>query len=236
MSCFSDVLGSRHGTRTVTKASTLQRLEEVQSLLQKWYELCMVHAKADPTCPVTRANLVLYHLISLNAITSFLEIERLARKEAFDGSFWELSHRHKRCIYQSEEAIFHCGQVFRLVCSMPKEGRPHWWSAAIYRATMILWVDSISRMDPQIQSREKGSIFAIDAVTPEHSSIASYLLDREGVPVLTKKEGGFTKLNRPDEVLRHCIKLLDEGIAARISDGIKRKLQTLFKSWSTESI
>lgn len=235
LSCFSDDLGSRRGTRTVSKASTLLRLEEVQSLLQKWYDLCALYVKDDPISPVTGASLVLYNLICLNAVTSFPEIERLARKEAFDGSSWELSFRYKRCIYQPREALFHCGQVIRLICSMSRESRPHWWSAAIYRATMILWVDSMLRMDPNAQRIEKGQIFAIDAVTPEHPSVASYICGGDGIPVLTKA-GGYTELHRPDKVLSHCIALLDTGVAMRISDGIKRKLQTLYKNWNLESV
>ncbi|KAH9209946.1 hypothetical protein DL95DRAFT_19367 [Leptodontidium sp. 2 PMI_412] len=231
LSCFSDFFGARRGSRTVTKASTMLRLEEVQSLLQKWYELCAVHAKADPTCPVTRANLVLYHLISLNAVTSFPEIERLARREAFDGSSRELGVRYKRCIHQPEEVLIHCGQVIRLVSSMPREGRPHWWSTAIYRAALILWVESLSRTDQNSQRMEKGPMFAIDAVMPDDRSVISYLWNGEGVPVLTKGDRHVDLL--PDDVLNHCISLLEQGVASRVSDGIKRKLQALSRNWST---
>ncbi|KAG4442998.1 hypothetical protein IFR05_001529 [Cadophora sp. M221] len=231
LSCFSDFFGARRGSRTVTKASTMLRLEEVQSLLQKWYELCAVHAKADPTCPVTQANLVLYHLISLNAVTSFPEIERLARREAFDGSSRELGVRYKRCIHQPEEVLIHCGQVIRLVSSMPREGRPHWWSTAIYRAALILWVESLSRIDQNSQRMEKGPMFAIDAVMPDDRSVISYLWNGEGVPVLTKGDRHVELL--PDEVLNHCISLLEQGVALRVSDGIKRKLQALSRNWST---
>ncbi|CZT53274.1 related to transcription factor Pig1p [Rhynchosporium secalis] len=231
LSCFSDFFGARRGTRTVTKASTMLRMEEVQSLLQKWYELCAVHAKADPTCPVTQANLVLYHLISLNAVTSFPEIERLARKEAFDGSSRELANRYKKCIHQPEEVLIHCGQVLRIVSSMPREGRPHWWSTAIYRATLILWVESLSRVDPTSQRKEKGPMFAIDAVMPDDRSVVSYLWNGEGVPVLTKGDRLVELL--PDEVLSYCIMLLEQGVALRICDGIKRKIQTLSRNWSS---
>lgn len=232
LSCFSDFFGSRRGTRTVTKASTMLRLEEVQSLLQKWYELCAIHAKASPDCPVTRANLVLYHLISLNAVSSFPEIERLARKEGFDSSRRELGVRYKRCIHQPEEVLFHCGQVIRLVGSMPREGRPHWWSTAIYRAALTLWVESLSRSDRDAQRVDSGLMFAIDAVMPEDRSIVSYLWNGEGIPVLTAGARHVELL--PDAVLKHCISLLDEGAALRVSDGIKRKLQALAKNWSME--
>ena len=135
----------------------MMRLEEVQALLQKWYELSMSLYKTNPGCAMTRCNLVLYHLISLNAVTNFLEIERLARREGFDGSYWELSLRHKRCIYNREEAVFHCGQVMRLLRSMAPDRRPCWWSAAIYRATLILWVDSVARLDPNFQKSQQSS-------------------------------------------------------------------------------
>jgi hypothetical protein len=155
LSCFSDVLSTRRATsRTVTKATTMMRLEEVQALLQKWYELTMSFYKTNPNCATTRCNLVLYHLISLNAVTNFPEMERLARREGFDGSYWELSLRHKRCVYNREEAVFHCGQVMRLLRSMAPDRRPCWWPAAIYRATLILWVDSIARLDPNFQKAQ----------------------------------------------------------------------------------
>jgi hypothetical protein len=236
LSCFSDVFSARRRSRTVTKASTLLRLEEVQSLLQKWYDLCIVHARANPNCAVTQANLVLYHLISLNAVTSFPEIERLARKEGFHGTFWDISTRHKRCIYQPEEAIYHCGQVLRLVRVMPKEGRPQWWSAAIYRASMILWVDSMSRVDPSQPKQHSGASVVVDAVLPEHPSVARFLWSGDGVPMLTKRDGSLTGLDKPREVLTHCIDLFDEGVAVRISDGIKRKMQAMFTNWSNEQI
>jgi hypothetical protein len=177
LSCFSDVLSTRRATsRTVTKATTMMRLEEVQALLQKWYELSMSLYKSDPSCMTTRCNLVLYHLISLNAVTNFPEMERLARREGFDGSYWELSLRHKRCVYNREEAVFHCGQIMRLLRSMAPDRRPCWWPAAIYRATIILWVDSIARLDPNFQKAQQpvqqspGSISQQTQTTPGSDS------------------------------------------------------------------
>lgn len=229
----SEIYSTRQGTRSVTKASNLLRLQEAQSLLQKWYELCDFHARNDPNCQITRANLVLYHLISLNAVTFFPEIERLARKEDFDGTSLELSLRHKRCIYNSGEAIFHCGQVIRLVTSMAKEGRPRWWSVAIYRATMILWLESVSRIDTYTQRFDKGPIFPIDAVAPDHPSVKSYLWNGEGIPVLSKSDG-YVELHRPNDVMSHCILLLEVGVTLPVSDGIRRKLLAFSRNWNME--
>ncbi|KAI1850588.1 hypothetical protein JX265_004298 [Neoarthrinium moseri] len=236
LSCFSDVLSTRRTTsRTVTKASTMLRLEEVQALLQKWYELSITYYKANPGCAVSKTNLVLYHLISLNAVTNFPEIERLARREDFDGSYWELSLRHKRCIYQREESIFHSGQVLRLVRSMPGDRRPTWWSTAIYRAILILWTDSISRLDPNFQKRDdSGGPVAIDQVTPEDAAVIAYIWNGDGIPVLTPSESTTANLDQPAEVLRYAVKVIEDGVSCRLSDGIKRKLAALGSNWSVD--
>lgn len=156
LSCFSNIpVGRRAKGRTVTKATTTQRLEEVQGLLKEWYELAAARHRADPNCAVTQCNLVLYHLISLNAVTSFPEVERLARKEGFDPigpTHLELSLRHQRCIHQREVAIFHCGQALRLLRALPADRQPSWWGAAVYRVTMVLWTDGLSRLDPSFKT------------------------------------------------------------------------------------
>lgn len=236
LSCFSDVLSTRRNTsRTVTKASTMLRMEEVQALLQKWYELSITYYKANPNCSVSKTNLVLYHLISLNAVTNFPEIERLARREGFDGSYWELSLRHKRCIYQREESVFHCGQVLRLIRTMPGDRRPTWWGAAVYRATLILWTDSISRLDPNFQKPDDaGGPVAIDRVTPEDPAVIAYLWSGDGVPILSRTDGSVTSLDRPADVLAYAVKSIEEGVPCRLSDGIKRKLVALGSNWNME--
>lgn len=138
MSCFYGMHDNQQGTRPITTASTLMRLEEVQSLLHKWHDLCMIHSRANPDCATTNSSLALYHIISLNTISYFPEIERLVRKEGFDGSSWESVLHSKQFIYKPKHAIFHCGQILRIISNMPKTGRPPWWPAAIYRVSASL--------------------------------------------------------------------------------------------------
>lgn len=257
LSCFTDVLGIRRASgRTVSKSSTTQRLEEVQGLLQKWYELTITMHRENSNCPVTKCNLVLYHLISLNAVTNFPEIERLARKEKFEAggpTYWELGLRHKRCIYQREEAIFHCGQVLRLLRSLPADRHPSWGSAALYRVTLILWTDGIGRLDPSFKTshspadpKEGGSPatsstgtrgnFAIDQVVPEDSAVIAYLWSGDGTPFLTRADGLLVSLDNPLDVLDMGMRYIDAGINTRIGGGIRRKLATLASNWTLDSI
>lgn len=268
LTCFTDILAARRTTaRTVTKSSTLQRLEEVQALLQKWYELALAYHKANPGCTTTKCNIVLYHLISLNAVTSFPEVERLARKEGFEAggpTYWELGLRHKRCIYQREEAVFHCGQVLRLLRSIPGDRLPPWWGAAMYRATLILWTDAVGRLDPsfKVGTAKEGSspenaggggggvragaagaggaggagAVAVDRVTPEDPALISYLWSGDGIAVLTRPDGVVVSMDNPSDILDLGIKAFEGGVSTRISDGIKRKLVTLAGNWSQGAI
>ncbi|KAI0473235.1 hypothetical protein GGR56DRAFT_698282 [Xylariaceae sp. FL0804] len=249
LSCFSDALGSSsHQPIAVTQASTTARLDEVQVLLQRWYELNLACAEAnpDPASAVSQTNFVLYHLIALNAAADFPEVERLARREGvsaavFEGAAsspsastnaaaaaWELMPRRRRCLPRRDEAVFHCAQVFRLVRAMPPDRRPSWWSAAVYRAALVLWAD-------RLLSSPRLVVGATPSTSPTSSSGAGVGGDGMYPPVLlTQPDGSAVALDRPDEVLDHAVGVLEEGISTRIGDGIRRKLRALNQAWSRE--
>ena len=234
LSCFSDALSSRNQqSPAITAASTRIRLSEVQSLLQRWFDLAERYLKANPICAMMQTNLVIFHLISLNAVTNFPEIERLARRENFDGTYQRLCYTHKRCISDIEEAVFHCGQVFRLIRSMPRGIRPPWWAGAIYRIGLILWTDSLTHNDTVSPNNGMfpvpGPSFAIDALPADHALIVRYLTKREGVPCVTKRDGSQIGIDHAFTVLQHCIEVIDEGAATRFSDGIRAKLERLVR-------
>ena len=239
LSCFSDSSSILNETSSgaVSASSTRSRLDEIQSLLQRWFDLAERYLKVNPMCAMMRTNLVIFHLISLNAVTNFGEIERLARRENFDGTYQQLMWRHKRCIVDVEEAIFHCGQVLRLVRSMPLSVRPPWWAGAVYRAALVLWTDSLTHKETSLTTNGgnkangmfsvPGPSFAIDTLTPDHPLVVRYLTKREGVPCVTKKDGSQMPLDRAYPVLQHCVEVIDEGATTRFSDGIRSKLEKL---------
>lgn len=247
LSCFSHPLSTHNQnvSRRISAGSTRHRLEEVQSLLQRWFDLAERYLKANPMCPMMQTNLVIFHLISLNAVTDFPEIERMARREVafvpgstFEQQQQQFAWAHKRCITDVEEAVYHCGQVFRLVRSMSRSVRPPWWAGALYRVALVLWADSLVRRDVQQAQASTpglfpvvpGPSFAIDALAPDHPLIIRYLTKREGVPCVTRRDGTQMPIDQPFPLLRHCIDVIDEGAATRFSDGIRSKLETLSRS------
>ncbi|PNS21398.1 hypothetical protein CAC42_1177 [Sphaceloma murrayae] len=225
MSCFSDSGSSRAKHKTVTASSTRCRLEEVQCLLQRWFDLANTYLQAHPMDHIMQAALVLYHLISLNAVIDFPQIERLARRETFDGTYQTLVWTHKRCITDVGEALFHCGQIIRLIRSMPRSEQPAWWAAAIYRVTLVAWCDSL--ID---NSGKGGQGFAIDNLPADHPTLQRYLNKGEGVPRLSRRDGTTVGLDHGLTVLNHFIEVIDEGLLNRFQEGIRGKLDQLMKT------
>lgn len=233
LSCYSDdVLTSRSRNRTLTAASTRVRLEEVQALLSRWFDLAQRYLRSSPTCPMMQANLVMFHLISMNAVTNFPEIERLARREGMDGSYQQMSCMQKKCLTDAREAIIHAGQVLRLIRDMPRGIRPPWWPGAVYRATLVIWTDSLINSEPSTSPRTGSftppkAVFSIDRLPADHQVILRFLSKWEGVPTMTRRDGTSIALDNSFAVLSHCVDVIDEGIATRFSDGIRGKLEKL---------
>lgn len=230
---FSEMLiSSRQCVRVITRNSTMARLEELQSLLAKWYSIYLQSQRANPESPFMQTTLILYHLLNLNTITSFAEVERLARKDGFDGTHWDLSLRHRRCIYNSNEAIFHCGQVLRIIKSICEEDRPTWWPMALYRVTLILWVECLVKTDPSFpQHRPSGPVITIDRMQPDDAALSNWRWHSNGNPVLLRDGGGFVETDNPADVLSQCTGWLVERTSTRMADGVRRKLRSLYDVW-----
>ncbi|OAP58408.1 hypothetical protein AYL99_07498 [Fonsecaea erecta] len=236
IACLPDGGNHAKASRGLSKAATRACLEEISSLLQHWYSISkQSFAGNKGTCWTTCANLIMYHLISLNAITSFKDIEQFARREVALGSFRYASWLQMRCIDQPEETFFHCGQILRLIRSMPHAVRPPWWAGAVYRVALTGWATSMAngngRFSPTHGPAEPDRPFAIDDLTPENEAISRYMKYQEGTPMLTRSDGSLAPMDVPSNLLQHCIEVLDDDSSMRLTDGIKRKLRIFMASW-----
>lgn len=237
LECLPD--GSNHGkaARAVSKVATKARLEEVSALLQQWYDISkQCSENIQGMCWTTCANLIIYHLICLNVITSFPAIEQFARRECSVPHFRQSAWLQNRCVDHAEEALFHCGQVLRLVQTMPEQVRPPWWSGSVYRVALIAWAartaypSAPDSMNDDLHSEENAP-FAIDALAPEHLSIHRYLKYQEGIPTFTKRDGSAVSLSVPLDILFHCSDVLGNHASMRMTDGLQSKLQGLIDRW-----
>jgi hypothetical protein len=209
------------------------QLEEVQYLLKEWYALCrQILDRREGLDPNGCSNMIMYHLISLNAITYFPDIERLARgdipSETFQQSLWA----GKRCSEEAPQIWSHCGQVIRHFRQMPAQSRPYWWSASIYRIALCLWATSLSSKTPLYDASANGvERVSIDSLPFDHPSIARYLRHGDGCPVLSNSNGSLAILLVPIDIVRHCIELLRETARSQVDEGIIARLEAMVERW-----
>jgi hypothetical protein len=212
-----------NGCQAMTLTSTRNRLNQTMMLCRDWQQLAEAYIQEHDTCPMMQTGFIMFHLISLNSVTDFREVEDLARSEFLYKDYAWLYWRHSKCIYASEEAIYHCGQVLRLMRTLPTDIRAPWWAAAIYRVALILWADSLMRRDPDIRTAP----FAIDQLMPNDPIILRYLNEHQGIPCLTMRDGTLSRINDPASVLQHFTEIFDSVFATQFSDGIRAKLEAL---------
>ena len=114
---------------------------------------------------------------------------------------------------------------------MPRGIRPPWWAGAIYRVALLLWTDSLTNKEAPVSENGffpvAGPSFAIDALPPDHPLLARYIKTREGVPLVTRRDGSQIGIDNSSDVLQYSINVIDEGAATRFSDGIRNKLERL---------
>jgi hypothetical protein len=235
LTCLPDSGRQPLGT-SISKVAIKARLEEISTLLRQWYGFTEKHIDGEGrTCLTTRANLIMYHLICLNTRTGLGFIEQFARGDVPCGSARQASQwLNARCIDDPEQVNFHCGQILRLSQSIPENMRPPWWAGAVYRAALTAWATGMASVGSRLSvdmTAEMDKPFAIDALRPGHSSIEQYLRFKEGVPMLSKRDGSLVAMNAPNNILQHCISILESDLSTRATEGISRKLQSLLERW-----
>ncbi|KAI0847763.1 hypothetical protein F5Y00DRAFT_253762 [Daldinia vernicosa] len=261
LSCFSEGPNSRLFS-PVTKRSTDVRMEEMQVLLHRWFSLyCSRLREVEQSnvsfnqfrSPLMTATLITYHIIYLNTVTGFTDIESLARRGLSDSRLQQLSStRVEQYIHCPDEALLHIGQILYLLRSFDKKVRPPWWPAALYRVTLTLWAISVfcgarwklpsstlvlidveSRGDDDAVYRHfyssvGASISGSNAATTSDSSPNHQV----SIPAITDQRGGSepVALDDPIRTLETCLLAFGGGIATRFSEGIHTKLKQFLAS------
>jgi hypothetical protein len=230
--CFSDDRVQGKASRMKTKSVTLARQEEIKALLHNWYQLA---CNSMESSPIMCANLINFHLISLNALVDFPELERAIRGDPQEdttllSSCIEFIHRD-----EIEEVLMHCGQVLRNIRAISMDFRPQWWPGAHYRVALIAWVASIAVKQLDKGARDQQSSqqtsFALDAVAPDHPSVALFLKRQSAQPAFSDSDGSLVAISSPKKVLAYFSDSLEEDLSMRLTNGARNKLKRLAERW-----
>ncbi|KAG4435702.1 hypothetical protein IFR05_008814 [Cadophora sp. M221] len=227
---------ARHSSGPITQHSSILRFEDIHILLQRWNDT--VHRLSGHGLrfrAMRTATMALYHLTSLDLLTKFNEIERLAREgHALETDLGTADEWFRA----PEHVVLHCGQVFRLLNEIEDEVRPVWSAVAIYRATMILWAFSVmkppARKPPASSTLESGTFpeIAIDALPMSEISMQQYLRSGQAKPYLSTTEGNHVSLYAPSAILNLGIETVYHGLlTSSFALGVTRKLEAMSRAW-----
>ncbi|KPI34745.1 Benzoate 4-monooxygenase [Cyphellophora attinorum] len=219
-------------------AAQAARVTEVQSILHRWYRLyCEVHPRGVREQAVKDAALITYHLISLNVYVSFSDLEGFIRESTVEPRATSVLQRG--WIQDAEHAVFHCGQILRLVRCGDVKLRPVWWSAAVYRVTIVLHSLSIGKMFKEVNSQPAMNQannqvdVVLDKLEPDDPILQQFLCTKTGIPCVTSTNGLLVPLcEDPHSVQQACTDTLDGGSrTSRLTEGIRVKLEATSRRW-----
>jgi hypothetical protein len=182
-------------------------------------------------CVQSRTNFVLFHLISLNTLSSFTRIENGFREAT---SATQLGRLLPLCLDDTEEALFHVGQALRHARSLPEPVRPLWWPAAIYRIALVAVACSAANKTKR-WSMQEGEVtppktqkrVLINHCLPDDAAIESYRKYRSGTPALLQHDGSVLDLDCPLLVLEEFVAVLSHDLTTSFAHGIRNRLSDL---------
>ncbi|KAH0498880.1 hypothetical protein TgHK011_006108 [Trichoderma gracile] len=235
-------------------------LLETQRLLRAWYRLAMEAQEETAYMPDadTTLGMILYHLICLNLVASFVDIDRLADRRSIGVGFWQQSLQHERSIYSRQQAIFHCGQALRYLRAVSLDSLPWWWPTAVHRAIMTLWAASILGTGPS-QNEEappvyspkefwprdpmdiasetnlsvatEPSIIAIDNVAPEDPAFGDADWSERHLLVLSSRDEGVVVLTDGVGILQYGISLINAFPSSVDGEAMVKRLEATGQAW-----
>jgi hypothetical protein len=182
----------------------------------------------------------IYHLINLKLAVSFPHLEQYTREQQQQPV--QSQHFLDTGIRAPKEAIFHCGQILRVVRGMEVELRQLWWPAAVYRVAVVLWVLSTaeatnggrteqaqaSNTAPRSITTTTAPIFAIDNLSPDDPVWQPFIKYNRGTPCVTAEDGTLCPLEDRSSILRVCMALFkDEHAKSHLADYFHLKLEAL---------
>jgi hypothetical protein len=221
--------------RVLSKIKVLGRLQETQDLLQHLTTLlrgCATaakqHNRESSTDSANDVSMIMLHLVCLNVFTNVPEIERFAKEQppASDAARAEMWRRMR---YPEGESyvLFHAGQVFRLVSSLPFDARPTWWPIAIYRASVACWsLRSLAKASPDSQS----FVVNIDSLLPDEED--RFLDTAAETAVVTLPDGSRLPVLEGNNSLRYCTVKL-EGHPNDLVRSVLERVKYFSERWSS---
>lgn len=227
--------------RSRFRLSHSQAFDEIHSLLNRWLAVFeTIDIQGARLAVVARATLIQYHLISISLLVSFKTLEAFARREKPEVVAEFACSIQEDLVKYHPELLLHCGQILRLIQDTDVKLRPPWWSAAVYRATLALWVYSITRKYvlqrvAQHHLTPSGPQVALDAAMGLlDPTLSRYVLSGVGRPYFTAstEQASIVYIDNPRQVLQASIEAFGRGLRLwRLTRGLQCQMEKLYRDW-----
>lgn len=204
MLCVSDKEPLRFSPTACHTSSTL-RFEEIKTLLRTWWSVFRgLDGDTTRHLALQQATEILYHLLNLKLAASWSHVEQFSK--AFSKQPQAFPHLSVTALRRPREAVFHCGQILRVLHNMDTEIRPLWWPVALYRVAIILWTLSMVHSIEQPESSDSAttSDIAVDRLLPDDPIWQPFLRHDIGNPCLTDEDGSLQSIDNANTVLQIC--------------------------------
>lgn len=253
---FSNLQGPGARPSATISLASKAFVDEHMILLARWrYLATIVAARRENKPTILASSLALHHIMVLNSLASFPEIERLTRLWTGSGTITPTHSYQSWMRTASPEGLallmFNCGQLLHVLRSMPPTVRPIWWPAALYRVTLLLCqaVISLNSMSAVAMFGFSGSaqvippdssnlVFLDQNISPNaedrDAGLREFLSRLHGRPVLTGVDGNAVMLLSEIIVLDHCVAMLEQHLLfdeSAFARGIYEKLCELQSRW-----
>ncbi|OAP60537.1 hypothetical protein AYL99_05539 [Fonsecaea erecta] len=214
------------------------RQEELQTMLIKWYILRQRVLGGGGETEMTLACKLIYHLVWLELLICFSDIQLLAGREGPPGAR-PLVPQFQRWVRSSSalKALAHVGQVLKVLqCSDYVILRPLWWPIALFRVSLIMWAYSFGcKLQPgrtqQAYDLDFGAAPRIPLNDAEQDlgPHGKVLRQGEGVPCVLDTTGLLIPIAESYDALKLCLDLLEEGRlqSTPICEDVYRFLQAI---------
>ncbi|KAH7381522.1 hypothetical protein BKA66DRAFT_464379 [Pyrenochaeta sp. MPI-SDFR-AT-0127] len=225
-------------------------IDELGIYLRRWHKLSATVGSVTSSGsadPIMQGSMALYHIMVLNNLTSFPDIERLTRdrqKGLSTGGSAMKPWMRTPSPESTALLLYHAGQCLAVLRGMLPPTRPLWWAAALYRATLVLChvvtnnhtsSTRFSTSSPPPSSHPASGLIFLDQEYPHSSKghdapLQRFLGRLQGTPVLTRLDNSPMFLTSSADILEHAITLLNEHLIGDGTDfvrGILGKLCTL---------
>ncbi|KAF2399933.1 hypothetical protein EJ06DRAFT_477606, partial [Trichodelitschia bisporula] len=211
------------GLQSHESGSARQRCSEVQTLLSQWNTLAAQHIEARGSSCAIQSTLALFQLISLAVVSDIKAIEKFSRRP----------HQLKpsRCLDHEELAVVHACQVLRHIRLVTPSLRPHWWAAAVYRASMTIWFWTYMLPSKVEAPTSPSGRFMLDKAHMGEAEVQHFLHSKAGGPMIARQDGVVIEVDTPPLALGVGVEILDEGFLNTFGDGIRFKLVSMTKEF-----